>query len=157
MKVIIRFEVVQGQFKGRDKKIHVYETLKLYTMTISEDAPVWHPSVDPNSQYEQTSACGGFRERTRRWIKKEDIAEDRTGVNVNIFDSISIRTSQLKDLLGVEDIEELETFFTDDFFLHPVTVVGIPDDYGRLEITEINVSKKNVIEVLKERPQIPVN
>lgn len=158
MKAIIRFEVVQGQYEGRDKKIHDYETLKLYTMTISEDAPIWHPAVDLSSQYEQTTACGGFRERTRRWIKKEDIAEGRTGVNVNVFESISVRMTQLEDLLGVKDLAEFESVFMEGFFLHPVTVVGIPNDYGRLEITEINVSAKNVIEVLKEqRAKTPVN
>lgn len=51
----------------------------------------------------------------------------------------------------MKDLAEFESVFVEDFFLHPVTVVGIPNDYGRLEITEINVSAKNVIEVLKEQ------
>jgi len=156
-KILIKYELVTGRYEGRDKKIHDYETLKLYTMTILEDSLIWHPTVDPESQYEQTTACGGFRERTRRWVKRDDISEKATGCNVPVFESFAVKPDRLEELLGIKTMAEFESIFVDELFLHPISVEGMLNDYGRLDIKKINISPDTVLDLIKKKPETPVN
>lgn len=150
MKVIVKYEYVKGRYEDKKKQQREYESLRLYVMTVADEAIVWHPNVDQNNNYEQTVSAGGFRERVRRWVKAEDIGEGKSGINVPVFEVLTIRPDQMEDLLGVANIDEFEAVFASEFFLHKLAVTGMPNDYGRLELTSVDVSPEVCVDLIKK-------
>ena len=151
MRAIIKYEVVRGRYEARDKSIREYENLKLYSLTVPDNEQIWHPTVKADSQYEQTVSCGGVRERTRQWVSRDSIGADKTGCAVTIFESVSIRTDQLQEFFGIDTVEDFEKVFMDEFFLHTITIFGNPKDYGRLEITRIDISAEPITSLIKKK------
>ena len=148
MKYIVKFECVKGTFENRNKEKISYETLKIYTLSLNDKAVTWQPNFKEDSEYEQSVLCGGVRERTRKWVSAESIGE-KTGVQVPVFDVISVPKKNLKDVLGVDTFEEFAKAFARDYFLHGVKPTYTQNDYGNQELCMLDVTPGTVLDALE--------
>ena len=152
MRYIFKFECVKGTFENRNKEKISYETLKLYTLMINEKQLNWEPKVDPSSEYEQAFISGGVRDRARKWVSAESIGE-KSGVQVPVFDMISVPLKKLKDVIGLETFEEFAQAFSKDFFLHGVTPTYTENEYGNQELALLEITPGTVLDVLQQSQQ----
>ena len=138
MKIIVKFECVKGSFTNRNNEVIPYETLRLYTLTVNQEKVTWTPKVDENSEYEQAFLCGGVRDRVRRWISAESIGEKK-GVQVPLFDVISVKKDKLPELFGVDTFEEFSEVFEKEYFLKGISVTYTENDYGQQELCSLEI------------------
>lgn len=138
MRIIVKFECVKGTFTNRKNEVIPYETLRIYTLTVNQENVVWYPKVDETSEYEQTFLCGGVRDRVRKWISAESIGEKK-GVQVPLFDVISVKEDKLPDLFGVKTFEEFAEKFEKEYFLKGIVVTFTENDYGNSEVCSIEI------------------